>query len=124
MRRIKVFLLCLCLSNLTCTQAWSTTIILDDKPIDSVGKSPTKTRKTETPILIVNIQKYRDKATSTQAFTPYQGVFARAPYLSWIVMLCACLLPLGMLVVTSASVMDFRKRRNDDATCSALKLTS
>ncbi|MFZ6746100.1 hypothetical protein ACO0LC_22975 [Undibacterium sp. JH2W] len=65
------------------------------------------------PVLMVNVRGPAGSAP-VYAHQAYHSIFAHAPYLSWIIMLCACLLPLGMLVVTTATIMDFRKRRSDD----------
>jgi hypothetical protein len=68
------------------------------------------------PVLMVNIQDHAATSTaaSIPAFTPYHGAIERSPYLGWIILICAWLLPAGMLVVTLATVFDFRKRRRDD----------
>ncbi|MFZ6776545.1 hypothetical protein ACO0LD_06895 [Undibacterium sp. Ji83W] len=68
------------------------------------------------PVLMVDIQHHAvtTTAASTSAFTPYHGTIDRSPYLGWIILMCAWLLPTGMLVVTVATVFDFRKRRQDD----------
>ncbi|MBI3729435.1 MAG: hypothetical protein HY254_14010 [Burkholderiales bacterium] len=68
------------------------------------------------PVLMVDIQHHAVTmtATSVPAFTPYHGAIDRSPYLGWIILMCAWLLPTGMLVVTVTTVFDFRKRRQDD----------
>ncbi|MFZ6872243.1 hypothetical protein ACO0LF_09280 [Undibacterium sp. Di27W] len=122
MRRMQVFLLCLGLLSSSYAQALALTMHV------TIGdEKPPEIRKVETAILMVNIQKYDSSTASTPAFKPfkpYSGVLARAPYLDWIVMLCACLLPLGMLVVTTVTLIDFRKRRNDDDVLSCTELIS
>ncbi|MBC3910128.1 hypothetical protein [Undibacterium umbellatum] len=77
-------------------------------------------------VLMVNIHDQSSHAGSTNEhpFTPYQGILARTPYLNWIIMLCACLLPLGMLVTTVITVIDFRKNRSDDETATLIALAS
>lgn len=68
------------------------------------------------PVLMVDIQHHATATTAASAsvFTPYRGAIDRSPYLGWIILMCAWLLPTGMLVVTVATVFDFRKRRQDD----------
>ncbi len=68
------------------------------------------------PVLMVYIQEHVNPAAtaSVPGFTPYHGAIERSPYLGWIILICAWLLPAGMLVMTVATVFDFRKRRQDD----------
>jgi len=68
------------------------------------------------PVLMVYIQDHASSSATANApaFTPYHGAIERSPYLGWIILICAWLLPAGMLVVTIATVFDFRKRRRDD----------
>ena len=77
---------------------------------------PAINNEEDLPVLMVDIQHHAvtTTAASTSAFTPYHGAIGRSPYLGWIILMCAWLLPTGMLVVTVATVFDFRKRRQDD----------
>ncbi|MES2036999.1 MAG: hypothetical protein V4495_04120 [Pseudomonadota bacterium] len=77
------------------------------------------------PVLMVDIQHHAVTTTAASApvFTPYRGAIDRSPYLGWIILMCAWLLPTGMLVVTVATVFDFRKRRRGNELFSAALAT-
>lgn len=119
-------LLCLVGSLLLASHVFAMPPPATPEPPSEKNSSSTTRQATSLPILMVNIQNQSSHAASANdhAFTPYQGALARNPYLSWIIMLCACLLPLGMLVVTVATVIDFRKNRSDDETLTFIELTA
>ncbi|MFZ6733392.1 hypothetical protein ACO0LG_15805 [Undibacterium sp. Ji42W] len=61
------------------------------------------------PVLMVNIQDHAVASTtaSVPAFTPYHGAIERSPYLGWLILICAWLLPAGMLVVRLPPCLNF-----------------
>ncbi|MCH8622060.1 hypothetical protein [Undibacterium sp. TS12] len=66
------------------------------------------------PVLMVSIlDKNNHLPPQPAMFKPYEGVLARSPYLGVLGLICACLLPLGMLVVTLGTVFDYRQKRRE-----------
>jgi len=49
--------------------------------------------------------------TPIHPFVPYHGIIDRTPYLTWIVIICSTLLPIGMLLVTALTVFEYVKDR-------------
>ncbi|MFZ6656569.1 hypothetical protein [Undibacterium sp. TJN19] len=69
----------------------------------------------KTTVMMVKVLDSQQRApVDPVEFHPYEGALTRAPYLGVMVMLSAWLLPLGMLMVTVLTVIDYRKSRHQN----------
>ncbi|MFZ6766963.1 hypothetical protein ACO0LM_07725 [Undibacterium sp. Di26W] len=125
-RKIFVLLGCLILLPMGQASCWATEVAnlhyaQTGRPGMAFHIQEQHTTPYKSAVLMVKVLdgQHRDP-TDTMEFHPYEGTLARAPYLGIMVLICAWLLPLGMLLVTALTVTDFRKSRRQDT----LKLTS
>ena len=67
-----------------------------------------------TVLMVQVLDKHHRATPQAEEFHPYEGALARAPYLGTLALICAWLLPFGMLLITLITVVDYRKQRCDN----------